>query len=417
MRQQLARWCRLIRQRPRNPVRLWTPDFIRVCTSNSFMGVVLQMLIAAAPLYLAAQGISSKQVGMVISGYTICTLIMRFVSGNLVDRNGRFLVTMVGSLMFLLPIAGFMFWPILPVIVICRVVQGLGASSLSTGFGAMVADVLPRERFAEGIGYFGLFMAIITAIGPALAIRLCQDEEYMLLFIISAVLFLIGIALLTTIRYERRGTYAAPQREESEPPAPANFLWKFLDKPAIPIACVCFLSHICVAAALNYVAPFAVSLGIRGSGLFFTCQAFSMLFTRFFSGRFSIRFGNFRVLFAGMILMFSSIFLVGFVQSLGLLAAAGIIYGAGCGLAWPMFNVLCLINSPSSHRGRALSTYYISYDGGVGLGALIWGFVIDALGYRWVFWSSAMIAIVSLALALLLRRKAPWVYGEYRKEN
>ena len=418
----LARWRRLIRQRPRNPVRLWTPEFIRICTSNSFMSIVLQMLISAFPLYLAAQGISSKQVGMVISGYTACTLIMRFLSGSLVDRYGRFIVVFICSLMFLIPLSGFLLWPVLPVIVLCRVFQGLGASGLSTGYGAMVADVLPRERFAEGIGYFGLFSAIITAIGPALAVRLCEDGQYTFLFILCVVLFLIGIVLLFTVRYERHGGRGAARQQADQPqqaaePAPKNPLWRFLDKPAIPIACVCFLSHICVAAALNYAAPFAVSLGLSGSGLFFTFQAFSMLFTRVFSGRFSVRFGNFRVLFVGMILMFTSIVLIGFVNSLGLLLVAGLIYGAGCGLAWPMFNVLCLINSPASHRGRALSTYYISYDGGVGLGALLWGFVIDAVGYRWVFWSSAVIAVISLILAVVLRRRAPWVYGETPRQS
>ena len=75
------------------------------------------------------------------------------------------------------------------------------------------------------------------------------------------------------------------------------------------------------------------------------------------------------------------------------------LYGVGSGFIYPILNVLAVAPVPSHHRGKATSTYFAANDIGVGLGALGWGIVADAAGYRSVFSLAGAVALLCLPLA------------------
>lgn len=137
-----------------------------------------------------------------------------------------------------------------------------------------------------------------------------------------------------------------------------------------------------------------------------------MFAVRFFSGRIANRIGYFGSLAVGIAVIIGGFFLLGITDSFFSLMLAGFVYGAGSGLAWPMFNVLCLHGVAPNHRGKALSTYFASYDLGMGLGGFCWGLVIDLAGYRSIFFISAALSLLSLVLATALRRWNRGIYEE-----
>ena len=140
--------------------RLWTNIFIRVGIVTALAGVCRQMYMSAFPQYLADQGFSATQMGLVASGYTIVAMITRILSGNLVDKKGRRSMLLLGLFLFGLPIVGFLFANHMPMgalamglIVLFRMSQGIGSSLTSISTGTMAPDVLHPARMKEGIGY------------------------------------------------------------------------------------------------------------------------------------------------------------------------------------------------------------------------------------------------------------------------
>ena len=80
--------------------RLWTNIFIRVGIVTALAGVCRQMYMSAFPQYLADQGFSATQMGLIASGYTIVAMITRILSGNLVDKKGRRSMLLLGLFLF-----------------------------------------------------------------------------------------------------------------------------------------------------------------------------------------------------------------------------------------------------------------------------------------------------------------------------
>ena len=231
--------------RNKSRVRLWTREFFELCVADGSQSTVVQMLISAFPLYLMGKGFSASEVGIVVGVYTFCCLIMRALSGGLIDSCGRRIIGLIGAIVFTAPLLGFVLVPYLAILILCRAVQGFGASAMSLCTGTMAADVLPKERFAEGIGYFGLFKTLATAIGPALGIALMQDGSSSLLFAVTAIAVAVTFVMIWLLNYETTGEHAIEeepvQTQLSTQPAHCKWLWKFLDFSAVPSSFLCFV--------------------------------------------------------------------------------------------------------------------------------------------------------------------------------
>ena len=396
-------------------VPLWTREFIDLSIGAGLQSTMDQMLVAAFPLFLMARGFSSSQVGMVVGVYTFCCIFMRALAGRLVDSLGRRIIALIGVVIFALPLLGFSLWSALWLITLCRGMQGFGVSTVTLCTSTMAADILPRARFAEGIGYFGLFKTMATAIGPAVGVALIQDGSSNLLFAVVAVVLAVSFVFIWRMNYEKTGTH--PMEEPAAgagAPAQAHrsFIWNFLEYTAMPSALLCFILNFGVAAVVNFAVPFAENMDLSLAGLFFTIEAATMFISRFLAGRVGESWGYYRTLFVGVLVVGASFLLLGLVQNTALFLFTGALYGVGCGFVWPMFNVLCLVRAPAHNRGRALTTYNLSSDAGVGVGALLCGVIIDHFGYRAIFFGSAAVAGLVLLLAWRWHRTLPSMYGE-----
>jgi MFS family permease len=75
--------------------------------------------------------------------------------GRLADMVGRKLLYTYGFGVFTLASAGCALAPNLPVLVGCRIVQGVGAAMLQANSVALIATAMPSGRLGRGIGAQG----------------------------------------------------------------------------------------------------------------------------------------------------------------------------------------------------------------------------------------------------------------------
>ena len=59
-------------------------------------------------------------------------------------------------------------------LLLVRFLHGAAFGATHVATGTVVAGVVPRERYGEGIGYFTLSQILATAIGPFIGLRLIQ---------------------------------------------------------------------------------------------------------------------------------------------------------------------------------------------------------------------------------------------------
>lgn len=391
--------------------KLWTGTFIRVGLASLVLNISVSMVFSAFSLFLGGKGASASLIGTTASLYTVFAMTMRLLAGNLVDSRGRRTVGMLGVVLFALPLFGYILAPILAAIILFRMVQGLGSSAGTICIGTMAADVLPPERFAEGIGYYGLFVSAAGAIAPALGLELImRDPSGRTLFIATIAMTALTGVLIMSLNYEKTDETFIAAREASRAQAALQeeekssfFLWNFFEKDALPSAGVSFLMACGFCSLSLFLAPYALSRGIESVGIFFTVQASCMFIMRLVSGKLSNAIGIVRTLGIGLFCGGVALFLLSRLNSFVLMITAAVFCGCGGGLAYPILNIMAVQNAPANRRGKATSTYYAAFDIGMGFGGLMYGLLIDFTGrYDIVFAVGAAFLFADIIIASIL---------------
>ena len=413
---------------------LWTKDFIKIGLTNLLNSSCMQVMISVFPLFLNAKGFSASMIGTVASCYTICAMIMRFTSGNLIDRIGRRKIGLMGLTFFTVALVGYLASTLLEdalsyqitlggsaislsmgMVVLFRMVQGFGTSTMTVSTSTMATDILPRERYAEGIGYYGLFNSLATAFGPALGIALIGFSPE-LTFSVLLVVMIFAILMMNSMKYESDPAYIerVKQNEANEGDkfaSDTHGIWRFFEKKALPAAAILTTMAICTASLSNFLTIYAKSIDLEGVGLYFTIQACFMIIARLTAGKVSNKIGVYRTIMCGFVIISVGYFLLSSVDNIWTLYLCGAIYGFGAGVAMPTMQVLAMSGVSRQRRGTANSTYLASFDIGAGLGASIWGFTIDAAGsYSIIYFIAAFVMLFGVVLAFILSKKFPSQY-------
>ncbi len=78
----------------------------------------------------------------------------------------------------------------------------------------------------------------------------------------------------------------------------------------------------------------------------------------------------------------------------------GFFFALGFGSLLPSLQAMTVVGIEPNRRGAANSTYYVGFDMGVGLGAILFGRLVQQYGYaisfRMMFLPAAMVIIVFL---------------------
>jgi DHA1 family bicyclomycin/chloramphenicol resistance-like MFS transporter len=143
----------------------------------SFAFTVLLGLLAAVPYSgidinlpaLAATGatlgVSPSEVGLTMSAFMLSLAVAPLLYGPVSDRFGRKPVVVVGVALFMLASLACAVAQSLPVLLICRFVQGIGAASTATTF-AIIRDLFDettaRAKFANVV----IAINVVTVIAP-----------------------------------------------------------------------------------------------------------------------------------------------------------------------------------------------------------------------------------------------------------
>ncbi|MFI3240002.1 MAG: MFS transporter, partial [Bacteroidales bacterium] len=132
---------------------LWNKNFILAFISNMLMFFSFYMLIPILPFYLMDDmGLDESSTGVVLAVYTIAALLIRTVSGFLVDKFSRKPLYLLCYILFTIVFAGYAVTKLLAIFVILRVLHGVGFGLSTVSSSTLAIDVMPAKRRGEGIG-------------------------------------------------------------------------------------------------------------------------------------------------------------------------------------------------------------------------------------------------------------------------
>ncbi|GGH00539.1 MFS transporter [Parapedobacter pyrenivorans] len=364
------------------------------------------MLIPELPAYLSSMG-GGEHKGLIIALFTLTAGISRPFSGKLTDTVGRVPVMAVGS--FVCFVCGFLY-PVLSSVagfLFLRLIHGFSTGFKPTATAAYVADIIPRERWGEAAGMHGLSFSLGMAIGPAIGSAISQAYSIDALFYCSSVFALLSIVILMNMKE----TLPAAQRQRLRRASFRISRTDIIDPRAIPAAIVTLLSYVAYGAILTLIPDWTTHLGIANRGVFFVAFTIASVAIRFFSGRLSDQYGRVPIIRYGLATLILSLGILAWGNSPVWLIVGAAVYGVGTGILSPAVNAWTIDLSHPQQRGKAMATMYIALEAGIGLGALITGWVYhDAIG-RIPYIFLGTMAVAALAWGYL------WAYRSESEGN
>ncbi|KAA9332228.1 MFS transporter [Hymenobacter busanensis] len=378
--------------------KVYSASFWLMCLSSFLFFMSFNLLIPELPDHLTRMG-GGDYKGLIIGLFTITAGFSRPFSGKLADTVGRIPVMVVGSLVCF--ICGFFYvWAgTVFTFLTLRLLHGFSTGFKPTGTAAYVADIIPLERRGEAMGLLGVAGSLGMAAGPALGGYITQWFSLNTLFYLSS-----GMALLSVLV---QGTMT-----ETLPPAQREkFRWgllrigldEILEPQVLRPALVTLLCLFPFGALLTVAPDQSRLLGIDNKGLFFTCYTLASLLVRLVAGRASDRHGRVPVLRISSVLMVAALLLLSVAHTPFLFLASAALFGVSTGLNSPTLYAWTIDLSHPERRGRAVATMYIALEIGIGLGALLGGWLYSNEPARLPFVHGMSAASVLAALVYLYR--------------
>jgi len=376
------------------PAPIWNRDFTLLWITNFLMATSFYFLLPTVPPYSTqVLGADNSQVGYLIGVYTLSALAVRPLAGYLLDAKGRRVTYLAGLLFF----AGFIFLygaaGSFAMLLGLRVLHGFAWGTLTTGGSTVAADLLPAQRRGEGLGYYGLTMAMAMAIGPMVGLKVMGGGEYGRLFLTAGCIAAAAFLLSVVIRYPR----VAPAGRKLS-------LDSFIDRKILPVATINLLTTMTYGGVVSFITLFAAERGLDG-GLFFLAYAGALSLSRPVAGRLQDKHGPNVILGLGIVTMAAGFLVLASSQTAPVFVAASVLLGIGNGNIGPTLQAMALGLVAPQRRGVASSTLFSATDLGIGLGSTVLGWVADAASLSAMYMVSATLLVLPLAVFYLYVRR------------
>jgi len=362
--------------------KLWTQSFVSACTGNFLLFFAFYLLLPILPLYLIEEfGTSKSLVGIILSCYTLAALLVRPVSGFILDMFNRKPIYMVAYLLFVLTFVGYPLATFVSLFLFLRILHGFTFGLVTTAGNSLIVDIMPASRRGEGLGYFGISNNLAMAVGPMISLFMHDYYSFDTIFYTAIGSGLLGFVFASTIK----STKMVVQRVK-EPIAFDRF---FLIK-GFHAGFSLLLLGIPYGMISTYVAIYGKELGIQsGMGIFFSLMAFGLIVSRMFAGKMVDHGRLVQVISYGTLICALAIFTLAGLNRIDtyndtlvvvLFYGIAVVLGVGYGMLFPAYNTLFVNLAPNNRRATASSTYLTSWDIGIGVGLVLGGGLADSNG-------------------------------------
>ena len=408
---------------------IFTRTFLLLATINLCLFIGFQMLNVGIPVYLAQLGAPAQIIGLATTLMTIAATVMRVFAGAMLDRIGRAGMLIGGIALLVCAIVSFSIFPFVGAILGLRVLHGIGWGIGSTATSTIAADIIPKHRFAEGMGYYSMTIAISGAIAPAASIAIVQGlgANYMLAVSAGVTIFAFILSMILVRLRRRAGAQqdsgalesgsssqndslneSAPanaqvtQERSAESPAPERKAQSkfdtFFERRAIMPGVLMMLVNVGFGVIITFIALHAEAQGVSSATPYFIMYAIACLVGRPYIGKLIDRYGYRWPSILSAVCTAATLVLIGVSNNAWMLAFSGIFAGLGIGTAMGAFQSMAVASVEPWRRGVATSTYFTTFDVGIAIGSLLGGILIDAIGFTAMYF---VIALFPLAVAVI----------------
>jgi MFS family permease len=373
------------------------------------------MLFPFLTLYLTSRfEIGMTQVGVIFGLYSISSVLGSVGGGALTDRFGRKGMLIFGLVMSAASSVLLGFVNRIELVYPIVMVVGVLAESGGPAQQALVADLLPEEKRAEGYGIFRIVFNLAVAIGPLIG-GLLASRSYLLLFLSDAFTSLLTALL---VYFTLRETWSPHERTITEPTVGdtfAGYRQVLSDRAFIGFMLASMLMtvvYIQMNTTLSVYLRDNHGVNAQGFGYILSLNAGMVVLFQFFITRWVTRYRPLGVMAAGALVYAFGFAMYGVVSAYSLFLLAMGIITIGEMMVSPVGQAIVMRLSPEEMRGRYLAVFGFTWVLPAAVGPLLAGLILDNLNPNWLWYASGLVGALSALGFYLLE----WRVGRSRLE-
>jgi MFS family permease len=359
------------------------------------------LLFPFLTLYLTQHfSIGMTQVGVIFGMYSISSVTGSMIGGALTDRLGRKGMLLFGLVMsalssLLMGLLNQLIYLYL-VILVVGVLSEVGGPASQ----ALVADLLPDEKRAQGFGIIRVVANLAVTFGPIIG-GLLAARSYLLLFISDAVTSVItAIFVFFALRepvhavineIEAQPSMAQTFRGYFDVIRDSAFLW-FMGASVLMV-----LVYMQMTTTLAVFLRDVHGISAQGFGYILSLNAAMVVLFQFAITRRITKYRPLMVMVAGTLLYALGFAMYGLVTWYGMFLLAMAIITIGEMLVTPVGSAMVSRMAPEDMRGRYMAVYGFSWVIPMAIGPLLAGLVMDNFNPAYVWYLAGILGLLAAA--------------------
>ena len=356
------------------------------------------MLYPFFALYLTQKyDIGMAAVGLLFAAFSISGFVGSALGGALADRMGRKGVIIASLLLSSLSALGMGFAPTLAIFVAVSVIVGTLGSIGGPAHEAVVADLLPEEKRAEGYGIIRVIFNVAVIVAPPIA-GLLITHSYLTLFIVDAVISIIAAGIVFFALPETKPQEHPDAVPETMKQTFAGYGRVFRDRPFvlfIGVTVMMTLVYMNMNTTLGVFLRDYKGLPEIGYGSLLSINAIIVVALQFWLTRRLEKFKPLYMMAVGTFLYAIGFAMYGFVSGLALFIAAMVIITIGEMVVAPFQQSLVASFAPEDMRGRYMAVSGLTWGIAFMIGPYFAGLLLDSGKPNMLWYVSGFIGLLA----------------------
>lgn len=377
---------------------IYSKDVVLVMAASFFFMFSTMFVNPLINGYAKKLGASSAFAGVIVGIMSIAAMFLRPVAGNLTDKFSKYRLSLIGGVLILIGVLGYIFTPSSGLLLLFRLINGTGYVLCTVCMTTWLAFLVPRQHVGEAMGFYGLMNALAMALAPALSINIYQKIGYRESLIAAAI-----AAFLMIVAIQFVGNHALPLKKKGQT---QKKHFKIIQMNVLPVAILTTLFgmpyFITQADIVTYVEQRHLTVAV---GSYFLIYALVLLVIRIGLKRYfdTVRFGVW--FWLSLVSTAAYIFLLAVMNNNWQMALAAAGMALGYGIIYSVLQSTALLLAPIEEQGLASSTFYLGLDVAMSFGPMISGIVDSVLPVKYFYWVDLVLVPLMLVVYFIWRKR------------
>jgi MFS family permease len=376
------------------------PAKFRVLVAASFIDRLGSTLIFPFfALYITEKfDVGMTEAGVLFAIFSVCGLLGNMLGGALTDRFGRRRMLLFGLVFSALSSVSMGLVQDLKAFYALAVLVGVLSDVGGPAQGAMVADLLPQEKRAEGYGILRVAANLAWIGGPMIGGLLAQ-RSYLLLFVLDAISSLITAVIVFRLVPETKPERSPEGRQETVMETFGGYLVVLRDRLYMAFLAVSMLMLIVYQQMYNTLSVYLRDVhGVapRAYGWLLSLDAVIVVVLQFWVARKVRSRPPMLMMLLGTLFYLVGFSMYGFVTAYALFVAAIVLITIGEMIVMPVSQAMAARFAPEDMRGRYMAVFGLSWAVPSAIGPWAAGLIMDNYNPNWVWYAAGIICGVAI---------------------